>query len=100
MKETFYKGETMSDIVTVEYLLNILQRASSNGFGDAKIKCQDGYLHTDEISISPKEIDLRGYLFHHPPTKKVQEFKRDVEKAVDKFYGFIEKYSDEESDVK
>ena len=87
MKETFYKGEDMDDVVTVDYLLNILQRAADCGFGDARIKCQDGYLHTDEISISPKEIELKGYLFHYPPTKKVQEFKRDVEKAVEKFYG-------------
>lgn len=77
----------MSDIVTVDYLLTLLQRASSNGFGSAKIKCQDGYLHTDEISISPEEIKLKGYLFHYPPSKKVQEFKSDIEKAVEKFYG-------------
>lgn len=77
----------MSDIVTVDYLLNLLQRASSNGFGNAKIKCQDGYLHTDEISISPEEIKLRGYLFNHSPTEKVKEFKKDIEKAVEKFYG-------------
>lgn len=87
MNETFYKGETMSDIVTVDYLLTLLQRASSNGFGSAKIKCQDGYLHTDEISISPDEIKLRGYLFNHSPTEKVKEFKKDIEKAVEKFYG-------------
>lgn len=77
----------MSDIVTVDYLLNILKKASELGFGDAKFKCVDGYLHTDEISISPDEINLRGYLFHYPPSKKVQEFKSDIEKAVEKFYG-------------
>ena len=60
---------------------------TSNGFGNAKIKCQDGYLHTDEISISPDEIKLRGYLFNHSPTEKVKEFKKDIEKAVEKFYG-------------
>lgn len=87
----------MSDIVTVDYLLNILQRASDYGLGEAKIKCEDGYLHEDEISVGQREICLKGYLYHYPPTKRVLEFKEDIEKAVDKFYGFIEKYSDEES---
>lgn len=82
----FTKGETMSDIVTVDYILNLLKKVSELGFGDAKIKCRDGYLHTDEISISPDEINLRGYLFNHSPTEKVQEFKNDIEKAVEKFY--------------
>ena len=77
----------MSNIVTVDYLVGLLHEVSKLGFGDAKFKCVDGYLHTDEISISPDEINLRGYLFHYPPSKKVQEFKKDIEKAVEKFYG-------------
>lgn len=76
----------MSDIVTVDYLVSLLQEVSKLGFGDAKFKCVDGYLHTDEISISPEEIKLRGYLFNHSPTEKVKEFKKDIEKAVEKFY--------------
>lgn len=91
----------MDDIVTVNYLLNFLQKASDHGFGDAKIKCEDGYLHEDEVSISiiQREIRLKGYLHHYPIAKKVLEFKEDIEKAASKFYGFNEKYSMKDGDV-
>ena len=80
----------MIDFVTVDYLLNILMKMTQMGYGNARIKCQDGYLHTDEISISSQEIKLRGYLYNYPPSNKVKKFQEDIEKAVRKYYGLEE----------
>ena len=76
----------MENVVTVNYLLNLLQRVSDYGWGDAKVKCQDGYLHEDEIALTQKELKLRGHLFNYSPSEKVKEFGDDIDKAIRKFY--------------
>ena len=60
-----------SDFLTVDTLREKLNRASEHGYGDMKIKCEDGYLHVDEItfSYSSREILLRGFLFNSPNVK-------------------------------
>lgn len=87
----------MKDIVTVDYLLDLFQRLHDSGKGDMKIKCIDNFLHRDEITLIyyKNEIEFCGYLTNFSITQKVQEFCKDIEKAKDKFYGYVEKYEEE-----
>lgn len=87
----------MADIVTVDMLIDLLQKFHDAGNGDMKIKCRDNFLHEDEIGINYKdnEMQFRGYLFNLPIAKKVSEFCSDIEKAKKKFYGLI---NEEESE--
>lgn len=75
-----------SDFLTVDTLREMLNKASEYGYGDMKIKCQDDYLHDDEITFvySNREILLRGCLFNSPNIKKVQDFKNGVDKLYKK----------------
>lgn len=81
----------MADIVTVDMLLDLLQKLHDAGNGDMKIKCRDNFLYEDEIGINYayNEMQFRGYLFNLPMAKKVSEFCDDIEKAKKKFYGLI-----------
>ena len=78
-----------SEFATVDYLLDLFQKLSNDGYGDMKIKCQDGFLHKDEISVNPmfKEVAFQGFLFNIDITEKVTYFKNDIQKAYEKFYG-------------
>lgn len=62
----------MADIVTVDMLLDLLQKLHDVGNGDMKIKCKDNFLHEDEIGINymDNEMEFRGYLFNLPMVKK------------------------------
>lgn len=53
-----------------------------------KIKCQDGYLHTDEIGVDymTKEVLFRGMLYNFPPSDKVKKFCAGVQKLSDEFW--------------
>lgn len=42
----------MANIVTVDYLLNLLQKLHDAGGGAMVIKCGDNFLHEDEIELS------------------------------------------------
>ena len=88
----------MEDIVTVDYLLELFQRLNDAGYGDMKIKCKDNFLHRDEITLIyyKNEIEFRGYLTNFSITQKVQEFCKDIEKAKNKFYGFVDQMESEE----
>lgn len=88
----------MEDIVTVDYLLDLFQRLHDAGYGDMKIKCKDNFLHRDEITLIyyKNEIEFRGYLTNFLITQKVQEFCKDIEKAKNKFYGFVDQMESEE----
>lgn len=79
----------MSDIVTVDYLLDLLQEISKAGNGDMKIKCQDEFLHEDEISINYLENKMMftGYLFNSDISKRINKFCSDIERAKNEFYG-------------
>lgn len=78
----------MEKVVTLDYLLNLLQNLRNNGYdGNIKIKCQDNYLHEDEIKIKQDEIELKGYLFNFSQANRIKEFKKDIERAVNKYYG-------------
>lgn len=90
----------MEDIVTVDYLLDIFQQLHDAGRGDMKIKCRDNFLHRDEITLIyyKNEIEFRGYLTNFSITQKVQEFCKDIEKAKNKFYGFVEENEEERED--
>ena len=87
----------MEDIVTVDYLLDIFQQLHDAGRGDMKIKCLDNLLHKDEIKFIyyKNEIEFYGYLHNFSITEKVKEFCKDIEKAKNKFYGFIEENEEE-----
>ncbi len=75
-------------ITTIDYLRKILNDLSERGYGDMKIKCQDNYLHEDEIKIDcmHREVTFHGELYNFPPTKKVKEFRNAVQKAYEKFW--------------
>lgn len=87
----------MEDIVTVDYLLDLFQRLHDAGKGDMKIKCRDNFLHRDGVSIIyyKNEIEFRGCLHDFSITQKVKEFCKDIEKAKNKFYGFVEENEEE-----
>ena len=78
----------MENIVTVDYLLNILQREHDGGHGDMRIKCQDGFLHEDEVifKYAFNEIEFRGLLYNFPIAKRISEFYNDIDKAYRRFY--------------
>lgn len=76
------------EIMTVDDLLNLFQTLSEAGMGDVKIRCTDGFLHRDEITVShlDNEVWFRGFLFNQPISDKIREFCRDIEKAKQKFF--------------
>ncbi len=82
----------MENVVTVDYLLNLLQKLHNAGKGTMQIKCIDNLLHEDEISIDyiNNEMEFQGFLFNLPIVQKVRDFCIDIEKAEKKFYGAIE----------
>lgn len=67
-----------------------------------KIKCKDNFLHKDGIGINHTEnvMEFYGYLTDFSITQKVQEFCKDIEKAKDKFYEYVEKYEYEDLEEK
>lgn len=87
----------MENIVTVDYLFDLLQKLHESGNGDMKIKCMDNFLYEDEIGINymDNEMMFRGLIFNQPMAQKVKEFCNDIKRAEKKFYGFI---NDEESE--
>lgn len=78
----------MEPIITVDYLLKLLQGIHDHGYGNMKLKCIDNYLHEDEIAIdySNNEIKLRGYLYNFPVAEKIKKFCEDIDRATRKFY--------------
>ena len=74
--------------LTVKDLLNLLQKFEDNGYGDFKIKCEDGDLHFDEIAINYllKEVRLKGYLFHNDLIQKSQKLEEEIKVAIKNFY--------------
>lgn len=77
----------MDDFVTVKYMLEICQKLVENGYGDTKLKCNDTFIHKDEIGIYPgKYIRFRGNLFNEPVTEKVSALKKELREALDKFF--------------
>lgn len=75
-------------ITTVDDLLSLFKKLSEQGKGDMKIKCTDGYLHKDEITLNytKNEVWFRGYLFNVPIADRVRRFCDDIEEARDRFY--------------
>lgn len=75
-----------NDFLTVDSLREMLNRASEHGYGDMKIKCEDGYLHMDEITFvfSDREILLRGFIFNSSDVKKIQNFRNGVNRLYKK----------------
>lgn len=78
----------MTNIVTVDYLLNLLQKLHDAGGGAMVIKCGDGFLHEDEIAVKymAEEVQFRGHLYNVSIAQKVKEFCKDIETATNKFY--------------
>lgn len=81
----------MDSIVTVDHLLKLLQGLHDYGYGNMRVKCKDNYLHEDEIAIdySGNEMELKGYLYNFPVAEKVEEFRKDIDRATRKFYRMI-----------
>lgn len=80
------------NILTVDKLFERLEKLKTGGYGDLRIKCGDAFLHDDEIGIKyyPEgegEVLFRGHLFHQPISEKVFTLKKDIENAINKFYG-------------
>ena len=81
----------MDSIVTVDHLFKLLQGLHDYGYGNMRVKCKDNYLHEDEISIdySSNEVELRGYLYNFSMAEKIEEFRKDIDRATRKFYRMI-----------
>lgn len=77
-----------SDFLTVDTLLEKLDKASKAGYGDMKIKCQDGYLREDEIGFNffEKEVLFRGMLYNFSLTEKIKKFCVGLQKLSDEFW--------------
>lgn len=73
----------MEDKVTVDYMLEFLKKLSDAGKGNIKIKCQDGFIHRDEIGCNylTNEVQIRGHIYNFDMTAKVKEFCKDIEMA-------------------
>lgn len=71
------------NFLTVDKLKQIFDSLSESGYGDMKIKCRDGYLHSDEITYDymQREILFRGMIYNFSPTEKVKRFNMDIQKA-------------------
>lgn len=87
----------MAPIVTVDFLLDLLQKLHEAGNGDMQIKCMDNFLHEDEIGINymDNEMMFRGLIFNQPMVQKAKEFCADIRKAERKFYKTIDLESEE-----
>lgn len=81
-----------SNYLTVDSLAEKLNKLSEYGYGDMRIRCQDGYLHDDEIGFnySTREILLRGLIYNQPTSEKVKEFYQGVGKLYEQYFGVIE----------
>lgn len=79
----------MTEIVTVDFLIDLLQKLHKAGNGDMKIKCGYDFLHKDEIGINyeDNEIQFSGLIYNLPIAQRVKEFGDDIKKATNKFYG-------------
>lgn len=77
----------MDEIVTVDYLASLLKELQGMGKGDMKIKCNDTFLHTDEIIIRsyPDEMMFRGLILHIDLWQEAEKFRKTVDKAWKKF---------------
>lgn len=77
-----------SNYLTVDDLLEKLNKLSEYGYGDMRIRCQDGYLHDDEIGFDylQREISLRGLLYNQVPYKNVKKFYREVGKLCEEYF--------------
>lgn len=81
-----------SNYLTVDSLAEKLNKLSEYGYGDMRIRCQDGYLHDDEIGFnySTREILLLGLIYNQPTSEKVKEFYQGVGKLYEQYFGVIE----------
>lgn len=77
-----------SNYLTVDDLLEKLNKLSEYGYGDMRIRCQDGYLHDDEIGFDylQREILLRGLLRNQVPYKNVKKFYQEVGKLCEEYF--------------
>lgn len=77
-----------NNILTVDGLIDKLNNLSRSGYGDMKIKCQDHFIHEDEIGFNyiAKEVLIRGMLYNFPVSEKVNEFNEDIQKAYRKYW--------------
>ena len=77
-----------SNYLTVDDLLEKLNKLSEYGYGDMRIRCQDGYLHDDELGFDylQREILLRGLLRNQVPYKNVKKFYQEVGKLCEEYF--------------
>lgn len=79
--------ENAEDFVTVEYMFRICEKLIENGYGNTKVKCQDSFVHEDEVCVYPGDfIQFRGNLFNEPVTEKVTRLKKELDEAINRFY--------------
>ena len=78
----------MEKEMSVKELVEFLKKVEDAGYGDFKIKFEDGFLHDDECGINymTKEVTIRGYIYNCDVIKKVRDFKASVDKAYEKLY--------------
>lgn len=81
-----------SNYLTVDSLVEKLNKASEYGYGDMRIRCRDGYLYDDEIGFnySTREVIFRGFIHNQPTSEKVKEFYQGVRKLYEQYFGVIE----------
>lgn len=74
-------------IMTVEYLHKWLGELVDGGFGKMQIRCEDGYLHEDELGFDTyhNEARIKGMLYNLGDYALCSELKRGVEMAFEKF---------------
>ena len=75
--------------ITVDFIFKLFTEICVAGHGDMRIKCIDGFLYEDEISIDflNNEIVLRGMLYNISIAEKVSRFHDDIDRAYKRFYG-------------
>lgn len=78
----------MEKEMSVKELVEFLKKVEDAGYGDFKIKFEDGYLYEDECGINymTKEVTMRGHIYNCDVIKKVRDFKASVDKAYEKLY--------------
>lgn len=83
----------MGDIVTVDFLADLLKRLQEQGNGKMKVRCKDTFLHEDEVFINyiDGEMKFDGDIFHVDVMNKIGNFCADIEKAKKSFYEALRK---------
>ncbi|MCD8398105.1 MAG: hypothetical protein LUD12_13155 [Lachnospiraceae bacterium] len=80
-------GAEENKIMTVAFLHEWLGGLVEGGFGEMKIRCEDGYLHENELGFDTyhNEARIKGMLYNLGDYALCDELKKGINAAFEKF---------------